>query len=88
MWRIVALCWVFTAPMLAGILSVIVLLTPPLSAEAALWIPIAAALGFIYGVPCAACIAKFAQGPTSDDAALRWGWGLVAPSSKRRPLAP
>ena len=39
MWRIVALCWVFTAPALTGILIVAVLMTPPLSAEAALWIP-------------------------------------------------
>ncbi len=76
MWRIVALCWVFTAPVLAGILIVAVLMTPALSAEAALWIPIAAVLGFTYGVPCAACIAKFLQGPATDDAALRWGWGL------------
>ncbi len=76
MWRIVALCWVFTAPALVGVLIVAVLVTPPLSAEAALWIPIAAVLGFAYSVPCARCIAKFLEGPTTNDVALRWGWGL------------
>ncbi len=75
MWRIVALCWVFTAPMLTGILILAVLMTP-LSAQAALWIPIAAALGFVYGIPCARCAAKFLQGPATDDPALRWGWSL------------
>jgi hypothetical protein len=45
MWRIVALCWVFTAPALAGALVVAVLATPQLAAEAGLWIPIAALLG-------------------------------------------
>jgi hypothetical protein len=77
---IVALCWVFTAPTLAGLLVVAVLLTP-LSAEPALWIPIAGALGFIYGVPCARCVAKFVQGPATDDAALRWGWSLPGRSA-------
>jgi hypothetical protein len=78
MWRIVALCWVFTAPVLAGVLIVAVLMTPALSADAALWIPIAAALGFAYGVPCAISAAKFLEGPATDDPALRWGWGLSA----------
>ncbi len=80
MWRIVALCWVFTAPVLTGILIVAVLVTPPLSAEATLWIPVAAVLGFTYGVPCANCIAKFLEGPATNDALLRWGWGLTTRS--------
>ena len=80
MWRIVALCWVFTAPLLTGILIVAVLVTPPLSAEAKVWIPIAAVLGFTYGIPCANCIAKILEGPATNDAALRWGWGLSARS--------
>jgi hypothetical protein len=78
MWRIVALCWVFTAPALTGILIVAVLATPALAAEATLWIPVAAVLGLAYGVPCARCIAKFLEGPATNDAALRWGWGLPA----------
>jgi hypothetical protein len=77
MWRIVALCWVFTAPALVGILILAVLLTPALAAEAALWIPIAAALGLAYSVPCARGVAAFLAGPTTDAAALRWGWGLA-----------
>ena len=63
MWRIVALCWVFTAPALAGALVVAVLATPQLAAEAGLWIPIAALLGALYGVPAARCIARFIEAP-------------------------
>jgi hypothetical protein len=89
MWRIVALCWVFTAPALAGALVVAVLATPQLAAEAGLWIPIAALLGALYGVPAARCIARFVEAPAAPEAvALRWGWGLspvaVPPS---RPFA-
>jgi hypothetical protein len=86
MWLIVALCWVFTAPLLAGVLIIAVLLTP-LSAEPTLWISIAAALGFVYGVPCARCAAKFLLGPGSDDALLRWGWSLPGrPEPRRVPI--
>ena len=77
MWRIVALCWVFTAPALAGALVVAVLATPQLAAEAGLWIPVAALLGFIYGVPFARVIARFVEAPAAPHAtALRWGWSL------------
>ena len=78
MWRIVALCWVFTAPALAGALVVAVLATPQLAAEAGLWIPIAALLGALYGVPAARGIARFLEAPAAPEAAaLRWGWGLA-----------
>jgi hypothetical protein len=81
MWRIVALCWVFTAPALAGALVIAVLATPQLAAEAELWIPIAALLGALYGVPAARCIARFVEAPAAPEAApLRWGWGLSAAS--------
>ena len=53
MWRNVALCWVFTAPALAGALVVAVLTTPQLAGQAELWLPIAALLGAAYGVPAA-----------------------------------
>ena len=89
MWRIVAVCWVFTAPVLAGALVVAVLATPQLAAEAGLWIPIAALLGALYGVPAARAIARFVEAPTAPEAgALRWGWGLaVAPQPPARPSA-
>jgi hypothetical protein len=85
MWRIVAVCWVFTAPTLAGALVVAVLATPQLAVEAGLWIPIAALLGALYGVPAARGIARFVEAPAAPEAvALRWGWGLspvaIAPS--------
>ena len=86
MWRIVALCWVFTAPALAGALVVAVLATPQLAAEAGLWIPIAALLGALYGVPAARCIARFVEAPAAPEAvALRWGWGLAAAPGRRSP---
>ena len=76
MWRIVALCWVFTAPALAGALVVAVLATPQLAAEAGLWIPIAALLGALYGVPGRALHRPFhrgARGAGSRGAALGLG---------------
>jgi len=87
-WRIVAVCWVFTAPALAGTLLVAVLATPQLAAEAGLWIPIAALLGALYGVPAARCIARFVEAPAAPEAtALRWGWGLAVPTPPAaRPL--
>jgi hypothetical protein len=79
MWRIVALCWVFTAPALAGALIVAVLATPQLAADAGLLVPICALLGVLYGVPAARCIARFVEAPAAPQAAaLRWGWGLAA----------
>src|SRR5664279_4183004 len=79
MWRIVALCWVFTAPALAGALVIAVLVTPQLATDAGLWIPIAALLGALYGVPAACCIARFVDAPAAPQAtALRRGWGLSA----------
>jgi hypothetical protein len=89
MWRIVAVCWVFTAPALAGTLIIAVLATPQLAAEAGLWIPIAALLGALYGVPAARCIARFVEAPAAPEAvALRWGWGLTATAlPPPRPLA-
>ena len=88
MWRIAALCWVFTAPTLTGALVVAVLATPPLAAEAGLWIPIAALLGAVYGAPAARCIARFIAAPAAPQAAaLRWGWGLAVPTPPAaRPL--
>jgi len=87
MWRIVALCWVFTAPALAGALIIAVLATPQLAAEAGLWIPIAALLGALYGVPAARGIARFLEAPAAGEAAaLRWGWGLPVAAVPSRPL--
>jgi hypothetical protein len=88
MWRIAALCWIFTAPALAGALVVAVLATPQLAAEAELWIPLAALLGALYGVPAARCIARFVEAPAAPEAAaLRWGWGLSAAALPQpRPL--
>ena len=90
MWRIAALCWVFTAPALAGALVVAVLATPQLAAAAELWIPVAALLGALYGVPAARAIARFIEAPAAPQAvALRWGWGLaVASQPPARPSAP
>jgi hypothetical protein len=86
MWRIVALCWVFTAPALAGALVIAVLATPQLAADAGLWIPIAAALGALYGVPAARCIARFVEAPAAPQAAaLRWSWGLATVAVPPRP---
>jgi hypothetical protein len=79
MGRIVALCWVFTAPVLAGALVVAVLATPQLAVDAGLWLPVAALLGALYGVPAARRIAQFVEAPAAPEAtALRWGWGLSA----------
>jgi hypothetical protein len=88
MWRIVALCWVFTAPALAGTLIIAALATPQLAAEAGLWIPIAALFGALYGVPVAHNIARFIEAPAAPEAAaLRWGWGLAVPTPPAaRPL--
>ena len=78
MWRIAALCWIFTAPALAGALVVAALATPQLAADAGLWIPVAALLGALYGIPAARCIARFVEAPAAPEAvALRWGWSLA-----------
>ena len=65
MWRNVALCWVFTAPALAGALVVAVLATPQLALQAELWIPVAALLGAAYGVPAARVVARFIEAPAA-----------------------
>jgi len=80
MWRIAALCWVFTAPALAGALAVAVLATPPLAAEAKLWLPIAGLLGALYGAPAARLVARFVDAAATPGRSrgLRWGWGLPA----------
>jgi hypothetical protein len=86
MWRIVALCWVFTAPALAGALVIAVLATPQLAAEAQLWVPVAGLLGVVYSVPAARGVARFIAAPAAQDAAaLRWGWGLAAASPLGQP---
>ena len=72
----VALCWIFAAPLLAGTLILGVLLTPALSAQSFLYIPVAAVLGFVYACPLACLIAKFIEGPAGTDHLSRWGWGL------------
>ena len=86
MWRIVALCWVFTAPALAGALVIAVLATPQLAAEAGLWIPIAALLGALYGVPAARCIARFVEAPCGA-ARRRAALGLGPLGSRRAAAA-
>ena len=71
-----ALCWIFMAPLLTGVLILGVLVTPGLECQATLYIPVAALLGFVYGAPLARSISKFIDGPIGRDPALRWGWGL------------
>lgn len=58
MWRVVALCWVFIAPVVAGILIMVVIMTPAFAANAGAWIVRAAALGAILGVPAAFVFVK------------------------------
>ena len=58
MWRVVLLCWVFLAPTLAGILVLLVLLTPALAPNLSAWIGYAALLGAILAVPAAFVFAK------------------------------
>jgi hypothetical protein len=53
-----------------------VLLTPALAEQAFLYLPVAAALGFLYSLPLARTLSRFLQGPESGDVLLRWGWGL------------
>jgi hypothetical protein len=58
MWRVVALCWVFLAPVLAGLFVLIVILTPGLQANLGVWIVYSAILGAVLGVPAAFVFAK------------------------------
>ena len=58
MWRVAALFWVFTAPVLAGVVVLAVLMAPGLQAEAGKWIGMAAIAGAVVAVPIAWAIAK------------------------------
>ena len=58
MWRVVALCWIFIAPTLAGVLVLITLLTPALAPDVGRWIVYSAIAGAILGVPAAVVFAK------------------------------
>ena len=72
----VGLCWIVATPLLTALLMTAVLLTPALAEQAFLYLPVAAALGFLYSLPLARTLSRFLQGPGSGDALLRWGWGL------------
>jgi len=82
MWRIVALCWVITAPALAGALVVATLATPPLAAQAQLWLPIAALLGALYGLAAARRVAGLIA-PAAAAAMGRGGHEEAAPVAAR-----
>ena len=58
MWRVVALCWIFIAPVLAGVLVLAAILTPALAPDLGRWIVYAAIAGAILGVPAAFAFAK------------------------------
>ena len=58
MWRVVALCWVFLAPTLAGVFVLVTLLIPALAPDLGAWIAYAAILGAILAVPAAFVFAK------------------------------
>jgi len=70
------LSWIVAAPLLAGMLVLGVLLTPGLSAQAFLYIPVAAILGVVYAFPLACGMSRFIEAPAGTDPLLRWGWGL------------
>ena len=57
-WRVVALCWIFLAPTLAGVLVLIAILTPALAPDVGRWIVYAAVAGAILAVPVAIVFAK------------------------------
>ncbi len=58
MWRVVAVCWIFMAPTLAGVLVLIAILTPALGPDLGRWIVSAAVAGAILAVPAAIIFAK------------------------------
>jgi hypothetical protein len=70
------LSWIVAAPLLTGALILGVLSTPTLSAQAFLYIPVAAILGVVYGYPLACGITRFVAAPGGNNPLLRWGWGL------------
>ena len=58
MWRVVALCWIFIAPVLAGVLVLAAILTPALAPDLGRGIVYAAVAGAILGIPAAFVFAK------------------------------
>jgi hypothetical protein len=58
MWRVVALCWIFLAPTLAGVLVLVAILTPALAPDLGGRIVYAAVAGAILAVPAAIVFAK------------------------------
>ena len=58
MWRVVALCWVFLAPTLAGVLVLVTLLIPALAPDLGRWILYAAIAGAMIAVPAAVAFAR------------------------------
>ncbi len=58
MWRVAALCWVFIAPTLAGILIMATLFVPALAPDLGRWIVYAAISGAILGVPASIGFAR------------------------------
>lgn len=58
MTRLAALLWVMAGTVLAGACVLGVLMTPALQAEAMRFIPIAAIVGYVLGIPIAIVAAK------------------------------
>jgi hypothetical protein len=70
------LSWIVAAPVLTGALVLGVLLTPALSAQGFLYLPVAAALGAVYAFPLACVMSQFLEAPSSANPLVRWAWGL------------
>lgn len=58
MTRLAALLWIMGGTVLAGVAVLAVLLTPSLQSEALRFIPIAAIVGYVVGIPVALAAAK------------------------------
>ena len=56
--RLAALLWVMGGSVLGGVLVVIVLMVPGLDAQAMRFIPIAAGVGYVLGIPLALIAAR------------------------------
>jgi len=56
--RLAALLWVMGGSVLAGVLVVVVLMIPELQGQAMRFIPIAAGVGYVLGIPLAMIAAR------------------------------
>jgi hypothetical protein len=62
MWRVAALFWVLSAPVVAGVLARAAPFTPSLQAEAGEWIVIAAIVGAVVAIPVSWTLARLGAG--------------------------